>query len=335
MQLINAYEYKMNHGKPTEKHHLRIFYHFEARRRIFEKCLSGMEWDNVSFSYSFQKIGAGGSICVALNLLVEYFYQLYFRKVYRKRFSELVFGHYTTFVQRGYLKNFNGKITLVDDGNFSFHVHALRSSERGGKKMIRTRKNDRINGFFEPLFYADLGKRDIHFFTAYPIPEVSPDKVLRNTYESWGKLLKDGSHTYDKTCWIIGGDYSEKAWMTEEDYLACMINIAEQNEGYTIKYVKKWSESEAKLAKLPATMEITTFDLPMEIMLINTATKPVKVYGFISSVLFNMSGLFEGAIEFNMIVLDETKRLGEGRAYLSEVYEQASTFPVRKIPMEL
>jgi hypothetical protein len=337
MQLINAYEYKTRVSASGDHNHLRIFYHFTSRKSVFEECLKMMDWDHISFSYSFERLGIKGFTGVGLNLFREFFYQLGFNWFCRRKYDEIIFGHYLAFVQRGYLKKYSGRLTLVDDGNFSFQVSGYRKQEEEGVDVVIAQKYDRINSIMLSLFSAPLKGIPINFFTIYPINPLSIDSVTKNDYSGWNNLLVEAEIDLnnEKNCWIIGSDYVENGWMKEGDYLSYMEKISNSHADFKIKYVKKWSESKEKLKKLPESMEVVSFDLPMEVVLLKSKIRPTEVYGFISSVLFNMSRLFSPNINFNMIIVPEKELSTEGQNYFSKVYTQGDYFPINKSSFDI
>lgn len=333
MQLINAYEYKQTHCQNDTISHLRIIYHFEKRRKVFEECLKLMEWDEISFSRSIDKYGVSGSAMTFFNLVLEFLYQIKFYVIKRKKYNELVLGHYLTFVQRGYTRGFEPKITIVDDGNFSFHVHKYRNQELGGDNIISIQKYDTVNGLLYRLFNVSLRHKRIHFFSNYPVQISDIDSVTKNTYTYWRQYLARSKKRINTVPWFIGGDYSEIGWLDETYYLDILRNINKRHPKGLI-YIKKWSESDEKLKSVSQTIKIVEFNLPLEVVLLTSEELPCKIYGLISSVLFNISPLLKSIVDFEMIQLPFTEIEKQGMGYFKEVYERAEFFPLQVLPID-
>ena len=328
MQLINAYEYKMQDEQKENQHHLKIFYHLSKRKTVFEECLKLMNWDKVSFSFSFQNIGLNGGAMVIGNFLIEKINQFFTPS---NSYSEIIVGHYMTFVQRGFLKGFNGRITIVDDGNFSFHVAKYRKSELEGEDVLSNEKFDKANQLTKDWFWTSLKNKPVQFFSTYPIEIVQDDSYVFNAYKSWKKVVESRNQSITDEIWIIGGDYSENGWMTAKTYVDTLQKYMAQHPNVRFKYIKKWSEDLSKLEAMIDQIEVVSFKLPLEVELLNAKKLPKNVIGFISSVLFNMSPLLNEKVSFDMPLIDMSLLSEDAQQYFEDIYQKSNQFPINTI----
>ncbi|MFN3554342.1 MAG: hypothetical protein ACK4VN_00090 [Bacteroidales bacterium] len=192
------------------------------------------------------------------------------------------------------------KLVLLEDGLATIEIvqrritaephHLLPVKQVPSPRKWRLYKND----LFESLFMKqrELLLPRLDFFTVYnQIPIKGEDSVIENGYEIL-KRLKKNEYSKSREIWFISQPLVDHGILTVEVLLAVLRQIRNTfGESYTYHYIQHQSSKIIPEISLTG-FSIKSFDLPIEIQLIQSSYLPYKVGSISSAALVNLSKLF-------------------------------------------
>lgn len=237
-------------------------------------------------------------------------------------------GEYRSILMRHVCHRSKAKyIYLLDDGNYSLYIQKQllsRSGEYNPYNLLRRIYSVVLNISDHDLF-------DIFYFSVYDnnINDKNSYKFIKNNYYHLKKKIV--SKKTKNEVFFIGNITSELKIISEEYYfiiLKAAINYY-NNQNYKVVYIPHRRENKDKLDVLSnkLSIEIRSFNKPVEQAIIENSYFPIKIASFFSSALDNCYYLFGNKILIDAFFIHKEKiQIEEHRARIKLNYETYETY---------
>lgn len=242
-------------------------------------------------------------------------------------FDRLVLGNYANFISQYCTQLLKVPTFVLDDGNGSI-LRAVKREREINEKTPFFEFNRKKNGLWLVKlvmgFYKYKIPQQLIFFSSYTFSLVAEDTIVHNNY-SYLKSLFRGQQLDHELVYFIGSPISEVGYITEEAELEMIINTLASYNKSKMVYISHRLDSKYKLNELKKSVEVLSYDLPIEFALTQNIDLPSNIGGFFTSALFNLAEVVASDVLFYSVKIPDNLFLKENmKNTATKVYEEYS-----------
>jgi len=312
LQLINAVEAKGYFGIP-DGDALLIVIHLGNRFKQLQEVVDERQWAEVVWLESEEEGLHGRDHCVAARVFkwvsgcrcfVRHVSDI--KECYRA-FQILFLGNYLMGAQLHIANTLQPeRVVLLDDGNASLTTAEFRNA---GITHFQSRVGaiDKIKYLLKRyiLLFRLNDVATVTFFTTYDFDISVCDKIIRNKYSHIRRSMS--CKPYKDEIWFIGAPLVEQGIVGFADFCSLLEKVIDCYGCRKIVYIKHPGEAlrETEDYLEQRGVEVLTFLLPIELILLSGKELPIVVATFYSSALYNLRQIFAASIECNAFRIDD------------------------------
>lgn len=214
------------------------------------------------------------------------------------------------------------RIFLLDDGSVTHQAVRFRKDRDSphlyAKPFARPSWLTHVRSALSGLRFAEPEK--LGFFTCYDFEPPRQDAVVTHDYAHF-------RHTYPKLepsqeVWFLGANHIENNFTSKEKYFALLQRVREFYRSEKVVYLPHRGEDQAKLEEVARLgFEVSSFDLPIEIVIGQSRRFPQVLAGVASSAIDNLSVILRGRIQIHVFCVEDGYSPPEQWNHLKDVID--------------
>ena len=226
------------------------------------------------------------------------------RRIYRKlkveSINRLILGNYSNFISQYCTQQVTSKMYVLDDGTGSILVAQKRKGEiKDGIPIFDYNFKKKALWLVKLLmgFYHYKIPSKFTFFSSYALEVLDQDQYVLNNF-SHLKNVFSGQDIDQKEEYFIGSPISEVGYVTENIEIKMILDYANKLKDSELFYIPHRLDSLGKINRLKKYINILTFDLPIEFAMTQNSYLPLKMGGFFTSALPNLTEIIDDRVSF-------------------------------------